>query len=80
MKIEILFFGMSRDLAGKSSMPLELDHGQDVGTLRDVLKAEFPSFSGMETFSIAVNEAYADNDVILTDNDTVAIIPPVSGG
>ena len=34
----------------------------------------------MASYAIAVNESYAVNDLVLNENDIVAIIPPVSGG
>ena len=80
MKIKALFFGMSRDLAEQSSVTIELKDGITVGLFRDLLAKKYPKFSEMDSFAIAVNESYAEQGFILSDNDTVAIIPPVSGG
>ncbi len=70
---------MSRDLVGKGSISMELDQ-QDVGNFKELLRKEFPSFSELDTFAVAVNESYAEDDMLLADRDIVAIIPPVSGG
>ncbi|MDD7913600.1 MoaD/ThiS family protein [Polaribacter ponticola] len=34
----------------------------------------------IDSYAIAVNEEYAADDLILKENDIVAVIPPVSGG
>lgn len=80
MKIEVLFFGMSRDLAGKGSTALEVASQTDVQRLKSILSKEFPMFSKMESFAIAINESYAEDKIVLSEGDVVAIIPPVSGG
>ena len=80
MKIETLFFGMSRDLVGHSPITFELDEGVTVKIFREILLKNYPLFSELDSFAIAVNESYAEDDFVLSDKDTVAIIPPVSGG
>ena len=80
MKIQALFFGMAKDLAGQSKISIELNEGSRVVEFREILADKYPSFSTMDTFSIAVNENYAKEELVLSENDTVAIIPPVSGG
>ena len=40
----------------------------------------FPQLKNINTYAVAVNEIYATDDVVLKENDIVAIIPPVSGG
>jgi len=80
MKIEALFFGMSRDLVGQGPITFELDEGLTVKMFREILVKNYPRLSEIDSFSIAVNESYAEDTLFLTDKDTVAIIPPVSGG
>lgn len=80
MKIEALFFGMSRDFTGQSPITFELDEGVTVKTFREILVKNYPLFSELDSFAIAVNESYAEEELLLSDKDTVAIIPPVSGG
>ena len=80
MKIKALFFGMSRDLVGESPMTFKLDEGVTVKIFREILVKNYPLFSELDSFAIAVNESYAEDDLVLSDKDTVAIIPPVSGG
>ena len=80
MKIKTLFFGISRDLAEQSAATIELSEGTTVGLFREQLAKKYPKFKEMDSFAIAVNESYAEEGFILSDNDTVAVIPPVSGG
>ena len=80
IKIHALFFGMSKVLAGQSTISIELDEGLTVKEFRELLQQKYVSFSEMDTYAIAVNESYANEDLTLNENDTVAIIPPVSGG
>ena len=80
MKIEVLFFGMSKDLAGHNKKTMEFDQPLNIGQFREYLTKKYPMFSKLDSFAIAVNESYAKDDVLLGDNETVAIIPPVSGG
>ncbi|MEN8124225.1 MAG: molybdopterin converting factor subunit 1 [Bacteroidota bacterium] len=80
MIIEILFFGMARDIVNENKINLELNENKDVNFLVNLLEEKYPKFSSINSFSVAVNEEYVKKDIILKNNDTVAIIPPVSGG
>lgn len=80
MRIKILFFGMAKDLAGETSTSVEIIEDMKVSAFRRFLQKEYPLFSEMDSFSIAVNETYAEEDLIIVEHDTVAVIPPVSGG
>ena len=51
-----------------------------MGEIREKLLDKYPSLDDIQSFALAVNENYADDDLILEEGDTVAIIPPVSGG
>jgi molybdopterin converting factor small subunit len=54
--------------------------------LRRELAARYPHLAAtMQTITLAVNEEYVHDDddedpVLLSDGDTVALIPPISGG
>jgi len=80
VKIKILFFGMSKDIVGKNSETLEFDDKLSIQEFRQRLINILPGLKEMETYTIAVNEEYAEEEQLLSDNDTIAIIPPVSGG
>ena len=75
-----MYFGVSRDQAGKDEELMSLEEGIRVSGIRRELKKKYPSLEDIQNFALAVNEAYAEDDVLLKNGDTVAVIPPVSGG
>ncbi|MFD9626187.1 molybdopterin converting factor subunit 1 [Peribacillus muralis] len=76
--IKVLLFAQLRDELGKETISIEAN-GWSVAELKGKMKAEY-QLGGLETVMTAVNEEFADDDTILSDGDTVAFIPPVSGG
>lgn len=80
MQINLLFFGITADISGKSQLPLEISPDETVGSLRKKLREKFEKLNEFNNYAIAVNMEYAEDDVQLKNNDTVALIPPVSGG
>ena len=80
MKINVLLFGISTDLVGATSLEFSLDQNATVNDFKHHLQTEYPALSELNSYAIAVNESYAKDDTQLQENDTVAIIPPVSGG
>ena len=71
---------MSKDIVGENQTLMEFDEGLTIVEFRSRLTQLFPGLDKMRTYSIAINEVYAEESQILTNNDTLAIIPPVSGG
>lgn len=80
MNLQILLFGIATDLIGTSSIELTLPENSSVIDLKTTLANKYPSFQKLDAFAVAVDETYAKDDLILTANNIVAIIPPVSGG
>lgn len=80
MKIQLLLFGITADVIEKKSLNLELNPMSTVGDLREKVLKDFPKLSDYKSFSIAINMEYATDDSELKNGDTVALIPPVSGG
>ncbi|ARV16010.1 MoaD/ThiS family protein [Polaribacter sp. SA4-12] len=80
MKIQILLFGITTDLIGTSNLDLEVVEGITVVSFKSLLKEEYPQLENIDSYAIAVNESYATDELVLKENDVVAIIPPVSGG
>lgn len=81
MKIKILFFGLLKDMVGRSDDTVNFPQGT---CARDVLfyyAKKNPRFNAMIlSFAISVNQEYAPQDRVLQDGDEVGILPPVSGG
>jgi len=80
MEIQLLFFGITTDLVGEKSMPIKLIDNTSVTDLKRILKTQFSALKNIHEFAIAVNEDYAEDELIIKNGDVVAIIPPVSGG
>lgn len=72
-------FGVAREIMDKSDSSIEID-GITVGELRNRINEKYPEFMKIKGYMIAVNQVYALDTQVLSNNDEVAIIPPVSGG
>jgi molybdopterin converting factor subunit 1 len=80
MKITILFFGITTDLVNENSIQFTIERDTTVKYLKGLLAENYPKLKNIDDFAIAVNEEYANDEVLLKENDVVAVIPPVSGG
>lgn len=80
MKIQLLFFGITTDLTNEHAITFEVKAKSTVENIKIALTTKYPNLKNLHQFAIAVNEEYADDDLVLKENDVVAIIPPVSGG
>ncbi|KEZ54416.1 molybdopterin converting factor subunit 1 [Metabacillus indicus] len=76
--ITILLFAHLGDQAGKSTVQMQAA-GMTAGEMKESLSETY-KLKGIYTAMIAVNEEFADESTVLKDGDTVAFIPPVSGG
>jgi MoaE-MoaD fusion protein len=81
MRVRVLFFGMLKDLAGRSADEIEL---RDQALVRDVLahyESRIPELKkSLASLALAVNQQYAGTNTRLHAGDEVALLPPVSGG
>jgi sulfur-carrier protein len=75
MNIKIIAFGQIAEITGKE---FYIDV-TDTATLRSTLNNEFPDLAGKK-YAIAVNKKIITDTVRLAENDTVALMPPYSGG
>ncbi len=75
----IIYFSLVRERLGKSEE--DLDFRGRVSELREVLKGRYPEIRDiLDKIRFAVNEEYVGEDHEVEEGDTVALIPPVSGG
>ena len=79
MKISILTFGAASELL-ESNTTLKLEEGLTINDFKQHLRNAYPKLNNLKSFAIAINEEYASDNQIIKDGDTVAVIPPVSGG
>jgi molybdopterin converting factor subunit 1 len=80
VNINLLCFGITRDITGSAHVQLEIPDNTRVAALRHLLAELYPALCSLSSLMIAVNEEYANDDVLLTPDSEIALIPPVSGG
>jgi len=81
MVVRLRFFASLRERVHRSEAEQTLPDGATVSDLWTALCAQYPHLSELrDSISFAVNREYVDRDHHLSDNDEVALIPPVSGG
>ena len=80
MKVNVLAFGIAKDIFGGPSVNVELPHQGTTGNLKRSLEERYPRLKHLVSYMVAVNNEYAEDESVLTERDEVAIIPPVSGG
>ncbi len=80
MNINILAFGIAKDIINGSTLNIEIKDGLTVGQLKSQLVEQFPDFEKLRQLNIGVNQEYQEDDFVLSEKDEIVIIPPVSGG
>jgi molybdopterin converting factor subunit 1 len=82
MIIHIRLFAMLRERAGTDRLELELSSGATVADAMRALSEREPLGTMLERMPVrmAVNRDYASAETVLTAEDELALIPPVSGG
>jgi molybdopterin synthase sulfur carrier subunit len=75
---KVLFFAHLRDQAGAEEVLLDLA-GKTVAALKAEVTETY-KLEKMDTVMTAINEEFAQDDEIIHEGDTIAFIPPVSGG
>jgi len=80
MIIDILLFGITKDIIGSERYALELEGDVTVARLKEALTSEFPQLIKLKSLLVAVNNEYGQPDTNISSTDEIALIPPVSGG
>jgi len=79
--MEILLFGITREIVGGNKLTLRSEEKPEtVGQLKTWLAQQYPEMGKISSLAVAVDSEYADDDLILTERNEIALIPPVSGG
>ena len=77
MKINLLSFGQVADITGKDA--LKIPDVKNTNELNQFLIKAWPQLQSIK-YSIAVNKKIIQENIQLHDDDTVAVLPPFSGG
>ncbi|HFS67196.1 MAG TPA: MoaD/ThiS family protein [Flavobacteriia bacterium] len=81
MEIKILFFGITRDLTHEQEVTLTFSENELlIEKVKNYLQKKYPNLKDLDTYALAINEEYANNQDLVKDKDVIAVIPPVSGG
>lgn len=75
---KILFFAHLRDVVGEESLQINA-RGKTVTQLKQQLSETY-KLEALDGVMTAINEEFASNNDVIQEGDTIAFIPPVSGG
>ncbi|MFM8449213.1 MAG: MoaD/ThiS family protein [Haliscomenobacter sp.] len=78
--VQVLAFGIARDIIGTSTLSLPFSPDMTVASLRMDLLQQYPALGELNALAFAINSAYAQEEQSIAPGDEVALIPPVSGG
>ena len=81
MRVQVKLFATYCEIVGERQLSWTAKDGTQLRELLDAILAKYPRLAGhADTMLLAVNHAFADPDVVLSEGDEVALMPPVSGG
>lgn len=81
MEVTVLLFASVADALKARRLTISVGEGETVASLRDRLAQCHPALGRfLPTLLYAVNEEYVKEDAAVRAGDTLALIPPVSGG
>jgi molybdopterin converting factor subunit 1 len=79
--VKVLFFGPLRELTSVAEETVELPASTALCDVFDRYCARFPKLAGFRASLVASqNQEFAPWDARVADGDTIAFLPPVSGG
>ena len=79
MKIKVLYFAQLADLAKKAE-EIKYVYDSSISSLYTELKSTYNFPQEFTQLQVAVNHKLSAHDKILSDGDTVAFLPPMTGG
>jgi molybdopterin converting factor subunit 1 len=81
MRIRLLLFALYRDLTGVAELDVDVHEGSSVaGALRELRERDGRFAPLPPRPVVAVNREYAPLEVLLSEGDELALLPPVAGG
>ncbi|MBA1147777.1 MoaD/ThiS family protein [Ectothiorhodospiraceae bacterium WFHF3C12] len=79
--MQIEFYGVLAEVAGTRKMTLAADEARDVQGVLDALEQRLPALSGhLPRVACAVGDELVMRGETVNAGDTLALLPPVSGG
>ena len=81
MRCDVLLFAQLAEAIGSDRLSIDLPEGATVVDALALLSKDHEAIATTaDAVAVAVNEQYCGPTAVLSDGDTIAIIPPVSGG
>jgi molybdopterin converting factor subunit 1 len=81
MRVTVQLFARLREIAGTDEWTCEVAAGASVADVWRALSSAHPGLAEFSTaVSAALNEDFASMTARVADGDSVAFLPPVSGG
>src|SRR5438270_11881509 len=81
MRVNILFFGLLKEVAGRERDDVDLPPDSRISDLLSRYAARVPALQPYyDVMAVALNQEYSETNAALHENDEVALITPVSGG
>lgn len=81
VRVKVLFFGMLKDIVGRSEDSIELAEGAHLDSVFTRYARQFPRLSDLESsIVLACNHEFQDRSAPIREGDEIAFLPPVSGG
>lgn len=81
MRVEVLYFQAVKKATGLDCESIDLSDGQSLDALIDAVVSLHPHLDALvSSLLLAVNEEHSEGDRTLCDGDSVALMPPFSGG
>jgi molybdopterin converting factor subunit 1 len=81
VRVTVLFFGRVRELTGLAEECLDMPPGSTVHDVFDRYAQRFPKLAAFHASLVASqNEEFAPWNAPIAEHDTIAFLPPVSGG
>ncbi len=93
MNVRVRFYGMAYEEVGTRELSMELTEGSTVNDLLSIIVEKYPDLANLvydeegvfrEYLEVAVNKTDIIGldglETVLTENDTVLIMPPIGGG
>jgi len=77
MQVNILIFGQIADIIGTNNILMTDVH--DTDDLTNRIKASYPVLNTSK-FAVAVDKKIVKENTALNNNNTIALLPPFSGG
>ena len=80
MKVQVEFWGVTRRLAGVSQCEIEVSEASEVLSALLALPCHAAIAGELERCAFAIGTELVPPSHRLSDGDTIAVLPPVSGG